>query len=390
MTYVAARVATWPALVGARTAWCVRRLVEAVRRAGVTPAGVDLTLAVVSLVAMLIERVGATAVIGAKMPLAVSLSVVIAAGLALRRRAPVCGYVLGSLALAAESLLVASSPISPYPNLIGIYSLGLYAARGRAWWGPPVAVAGVIAYFGPDTSSLVAPAGALFSWLLSWALGYSTARRREEQQRSRLLLGAEAVVEERMRIARELHDLVGHTVTLMLVQAGAARRILDHDPGQSRELLSTMESTGREALGELDRMLGMLRQAAPGDEPGLASLRELVQRMGRAGIQVTVDSDVAEARLSRSMSMCAYRIIQEALINALKHGHADAARVTLRHTPTTLGLEISDNGRGVPQGYDRGRGLLGIGERVALFGGSVIHGGAEGRGFQLRAALPLG
>jgi hypothetical protein len=128
MTYVA----TWPALVAAGIARFVRRLVEAARRAGVTPMGVDLALAVVSLVAMLIERVGATAVIGAKMPLAVSLSVVIAAGLALRRRAPLCGYLLGSLALAAESLLVASSPISPYPNLIGIYSLGLYAARGRA------------------------------------------------------------------------------------------------------------------------------------------------------------------------------------------------------------------------------------------------------------------
>lgn len=383
-------VAIWPALLAARAARVVRRLVGAGRRAGVTPVGLDLALAAASLVAMLVERLGATAVTGAKLPLAVSLSVVIAAGLALRRRAPVAGYMAGSLALAAESLLVVPSPISPYPNLIGIYSLGLYAARGRAWWGPPVAIAGVLAYFGPHPSSL----GALFSWLVSWALGYSTARRREEQQRSRLLLRAEAVAEERTRIARELHDLVGHTVTLMLVQAGAARRVLDSDPGQSRELLSTMESTGREALGELDRMLGMLRQAEPGDdpgdEPGLASLRGLVERMGRAGIEVTVDSDVAEARLSRSMSVCAYRIIQEALINALKHGHAGAARVTLRQTDTALGLEVSDDGRGVPHGYDPGRGLLGIGERAALFGGTVTHGGGDGGGFRLRAALPLG
>jgi signal transduction histidine kinase len=389
MTYAVERVATWWALVTARGAWLARYLATVPRRAGVAPVAVDLALAAVSLVAMLIERVGAAPAIGAKMPLAVVLSVAVAAGLALRRRAPLAGYLLGSLGLSLEALFVLRSPISPYPNLLGIYSLGLYATRRRAWCAPPLAVAGVLAYFRFEPSSLPATAGVLFSWLLTWALGYSTARRREAQQAAQLLLRAEAVAEERTRIARDLHDLVGHTLTLMLVQAGAARRVLDTDSARSRTLLSTLENTGRDALGELDRMLGILRQAPAADEADLASLPGLVGRMAEAGVRVTVDSDITEGQLPRSLSTCAYRIVQEALTNAIRHGQAETARVTLRQTPTVLRLEVADDGRGVPQGYQPGRGLLGIGERVALFGGSVTHGGGDGGGFRLRAALPL-
>jgi signal transduction histidine kinase len=286
-------------------------------------------------------------------------------------------------------LFVLPSPISPYANLIGIYSLAVYATPVRAWIGPPLALVGVVAYFGATELSLQTRFGTVATWMLTWALGYTTARRREAQLTAQQSLRAEAIAEERTRIARELHDLVGHTVTLMVVQAGAARRVLDQDPGQSRELMSSVESTGREALSELDRMLGMLRQDASGDEPDLANLPGLVERMAHAGIKVTVDNDLSTAALPRSMSMCAYRIIQEALTNALRHGHAGAAHVIVRHTPSVLDLEVNDDGRGVAQGYRPGRGLLGIGERVALFGGTVTHGGGDGGGFRLRASLPV-
>ncbi len=384
----------------------------------------DGALGAVFLAGMLIERTGA-GLARDRVPLAAVLSVLVAAGLALRRRAPVTGYLLGSAALSVEALFVEPSPVSPYANLIGLYSLGLHADRRHAWFAPPLVVAGVAAYFaGLGSSSLLAPAGVLFSWLLAWALGYSTARRREAQQASEHLRRHQAIVEERARIARELHDLIGHTVNLMVVQAGAARRVLDRDPAQSRELLSSVESTGRDALGELDRVLGILRQdgrtgadaagtpdaaidtgpaaglpvaagipeaAALPDAAGLPHLPDLVRRMGHAGIRVTieVDGELDGDPASRSMSLTAYRIIQEALTNALKHGQAGSANVSVRHAGGALEVEVRDDGRGAPDGYVPGRGLVGIRERVALFGGSLEHGGGDRGGFRVRAVLPL-
>jgi signal transduction histidine kinase len=257
-------------------------------------AAVDVGLGVVFLAAMLIERIWTASAIGARMPVAVALSVVIAGALMLRRRAPVLGYLLGSVAISTEAFIGAPSVVSPYGNFIGIYSLGVYATGRRVWWGPPLVLVGIPAYFiGLGVESVSAPAGVLFSWLLAWALGYSTGRRREEQRASQRLLRRQAIAEERARIARELHDLVGHTVNVMLVQVGAARRLLDRDVAQSGTLLSAVESTGRDALGELDRMLGILRQGEPAsaDEPGLPSLPDLVRRMRDVGIDVALDVD---------------------------------------------------------------------------------------------------
>src|SRR5262249_35870370 len=149
-----------------------------------------------------------------------------------------------------EALFVAPSTVSPYANLIGIYSLGLYGAGARVWWGPAIVPFGVFAYFSShEASALGSPVGVLFSWLLAWALGYSTARRRAEQRVAQRLLREQVLTEERTRMARELHDLVGHSVNVMLMQVGAARRVLEREPARSRELLSTVEDVGREALG---------------------------------------------------------------------------------------------------------------------------------------------
>ncbi|MBC3840821.1 hypothetical protein GXW82_12640 [Streptacidiphilus sp. 4-A2] len=400
--------------IPARTSTMAGRLrsLGATARRGVRPgaAAVDRALAAVFLTAMLVERVGAAPRIGARMPEAVALSVVVAGALALRRTAPLTAYLAGSAAMSAEALFVLPSPLSPYANLIGLYSLGLYATRGRARLGPVIVFLGMAAYFtGSARTYPVIPAGALFIWLLAWALGYGTARRQEEREAARRQLRQRVVEAERARIARELHDLVGHTVNVMLVQAGAARRLIDRDPRQTRELLSGMEHTGREALDELDRVLGLLRRGGPvapcaavadgpapvgtpGPEPdtaadgpslqpGLGELARLVGRMEQAGIQVTARIDPGARRLPRSIDMSAYRIVQEALTNTVKHGRANCAEVTVRRDGDMLDIEVRDDGLGPSGGYVPGRGLLGIArERVSMFGAAWSTGAVNGAG----------
>ncbi|WP_035798996.1 sensor histidine kinase [Kitasatospora mediocidica] len=431
------------------------RAMQSVRRGAMTttgpiPTAVDRTVAAAFLAVMVVERTDAASRIGARMPLAILLSVAIAGPIAVRRSAPLAAYVVGSAALSVEALFVLPSPLSPYANLIGLYSLGLHGTRGRARLGPVVVLLGMVAYFSGSAHTYpVIPAGALFVWLLSWSLGYGAARRQEERETARRLLRHQAVAEERARIARELHDLVGHTLNVMLVQAGAARRLLGRDPEQSRELLTGMEHTGREALDELDRVLGLLRHGspthpsetvtsplrpaaagaaapattgtapapsptqsptpapppapaptqahappnAPLDEPnmqpGLSELSRLTARMEQAGIRVTARIDPAVRQVPRSIDMSAYRIVQEALTNTLKHGQAESAEVIVRRDGRVIDIEVRDDGSGAVGGYTPGRGLLGIAERASMFGGSVEHEGGERGGFRLHAVLPI-
>jgi signal transduction histidine kinase len=366
------------------------------------------------LAAMLLALAGQGTLSGARLPSAVVLSSVIAGGLALRRRAPLAAYLAGTSALVAQSLWVSPSPVAPYANLIGLYSLGLYATRGRAWCGLLVVPAAVFGYFsGARSPAPPRPAaGVLLVWLLALAVGYGAARRREDHQAARQAMQRQAAAEERARLARELHDIVGHTVNVMVVQAGAGRLVLDRDPAKTREILTSLEHTGRQALTELDRMLGLLRRdgppaagparaaagqpgpGVPADEadltvPGIAELPRLARRMTGAGIRVTVRLGPPMPQVTRSVDLSAYRIVQEALTNTLKHGHARSASVTVRlNERAALDIEVSDDGRGPPPGYLPGRGLLGITERVAAFGGTFEHGGGERGGFRLRAVLP--
>ncbi|MFC8447857.1 sensor histidine kinase [Kitasatospora sp. NPDC057223] len=362
---------------------------------------VDGALAGVFLVAMAGERLRAAAEIGSRMPAALLLTVVIAGMLAVRRRAPVAAYLAGSAALAAEAQWLVADPVSPYANLIGLYSLGLYATRTRARFGPLAVLLGMAGYFADRSGGLPEiPGGVLFLWLLAWALGYATARRQEDRARARRRLRHQVAAEERAWIARELHDLVGHTVNVMLVQAGAARRTLERDRERATELLSGLEQTGREALDELDRVLGLLRRdaapafaaghdPAPSLQPGLADLPRLAARLAQAGTRVTLRLAPSTGRLPATVDRSAYRIVQEALTNSVKHGRAAGAEVVVGRRGATLEIVVRDNGCGPAPGYAPGRGLLGIAERVAVLGGTVRHGGGDGGGFQLRALLPL-
>ena len=222
----------------------------------------DAGLAAGFLALLLIERVNEAGQIGDRMPAAIALAVVAAGVLAARRWRPLTAYLISSAAILAEARFVFVSAVTPNANLIAVYSLGLYATRRRAWWGPGSVVLGNVVYFSSIHSfSVSSTTGPLVLWLLAWAYGYGLARRQEEREAGRLALRDRVVADERAHIARELHDLVGHSLNVMLVQAGAARRVLDRDPQQTRALLTSLESTGREAFEELDRVLGLLRHS---------------------------------------------------------------------------------------------------------------------------------
>ncbi|MFI5527796.1 sensor histidine kinase [Kitasatospora sp. NPDC051853] len=363
----------------------------------------DLLLAAAFLAAMLTERLSAAPELGDRLPLAVLLSTVQAAAVAARRSTPLSAYLAATAALSAESLWVLSSPVAPYANIVGLHALGLHGTRARAWAGPFIALAGMAGYFTGSEGARAypaIPAGVLFLWLLGWAIGYGTARRLEEREAARARLHRDAVSGERARMARELHDLVGHTVNVMLVQAGAARRLLEREPERTRTVLTELEQTGRDALDELDRVLAALRHEPereperepddPSGRPGLADLGRLTGRMDRAGLTVGLRLEPgAAARLPRSIDVSAYRIVQEALTNTVKHGRAASADVSVRRLGDRLEIEVSDDGRGPAEGYVPGRGLIGISERVSMLGGSVEHGGGDRGGFRLHAVLPV-
>jgi signal transduction histidine kinase len=230
-------------------------------------------------------------------------------------------------------------------------------------------------------------------WLAAWAVGYSAARRREDDDRARQAVRDQLVAEERTRIAREVHDLVGHALNVLVVQAGAARVSLDAAPATSRDLLLLMERTGRDALAELDDVLATLREPAAGPDvrpvaAGVAQLPELVSRLADSGLRVELDVD-DDVRLPRSLDLAVYRVVQEGLTNALKHAAPCTARVGVSTAGDRLVVLVEDDGPGCRGGCVPGRGLTGIAERVARCGGVVEHGPGERGGFRVRAALPL-
>jgi signal transduction histidine kinase len=201
-----------------------------------------------------------------------------------------------------------------------------------------------------------------------------------------------AVTQERARIARELHDVVAHSVSVMVVQAGAAEQVLPDELAPAREAMLAVQQTGREALVELRRLLGVLREGAVpsrGPQPGLAALDTLVEQVRDAGLDVALHVERNGETLAPGLDLAAYRIVQEALTNSLKHADANRADVTVRVTSSALELEIVDDGRGAGEPAERGHGLIGMRERALLYGGELEAGPGTGRGFTVRARLPL-
>jgi len=240
----------------------------------------------------------------------------------------------------------------------------------------------------------------------AWILGDNLRNRRayldeleqnaERMARNRDLETQRALSEERTRIARELHDVVAHSMSVIVVQAGAARRMLDTKPEQAVEAIAAIESTGRESLNEMRRILDVLRsetdeaQLAPA--PSLHDLDRLIAQYREAGLAVEMLIEGCRRRLPASIELSAYRIVQESLTNTLKHAGPAQARVCLTFEPQSLCVEVSDNGRGSatePAALGAGQGLLGMTERVDAFGGSLITGPLTGGGYGVTARFPL-
>jgi signal transduction histidine kinase len=216
-----------------------------------------------------------------------------------------------------------------------------------------------------------------------------TARlEHEQEERARA-----AVAEERTQIARELHDVVAHGVSVMVIQAQAGPHLLD-DPDQARGAFQSIEASGREALVELRKLLGILRtgdeQLAIGPQPGLGSLGSLLEQVRDAGLPVDLAIEGDEVPLPAGIDLSAYRIVQEALTNTLKHAGSTAAKVSVRYGTAVLELEIIDEGTAASTSSNgSGHGLIGMRERVALYGGHLETGRRKDGGYVVHAQLPL-
>jgi signal transduction histidine kinase len=218
-------------------------------------------------------------------------------------------------------------------------------------------------------------------------------RRVHFAERERDLAAREAVVAERARIARELHDAIAHDVSLIVVQAGAERLALDGAAGSTTEVLQTIERTGRGALTEMRRLVGMLRSsedASLAPQPSLADLPRLVLQVREAGLPVELEVEGERRELPLGIELSAYRIVQEALTNALKHAGDARATVRVSYSPDQLELVVIDDGVGGPARVaGGGHGLAGMRERVALYGGRLDAGRRAERGFAVRVVLPI-
>jgi signal transduction histidine kinase len=211
---------------------------------------------------------------------------------------------------------------------------------------------------------------------------------REREERARL-----AVTDERARIARELHDVVGHSVSVMTVQASAARRLLRPQQEKEREALLVVEKTGREAMAEMRRMVGVLRrpEEAPAlaPQPSLEQIETLVEHTREAGLPVDLRIEGKPVQLPPGVDLTAYRLVQEALTNTMKHARASSAEVVVRYGDGDVELTISDDGVGGADGDSGGHGLVGMRERVSVYGGELEAGPRADGGFRLRARLPI-
>ena len=329
---------------------------------------------------------------------ALGLTAIEAGALWWRRRRPVTVLlIVASVTVVAFALSPARDPSSP-ALAFAVYAVSAYGARRVRLWvaGTAIAlIAGAVALLllsDFQTARILLPAGA--TSLVAWVIGdYVRSRRqffidvvaRHRQERE------QAAEDERLRIARELHDVVAHNVSLMAIQAGAAR--VSGSAGS--DALRSIETTARDTLAELNRLLGVLRKDANGaartPQPSLAQVETLLQPARDAGLEVTVRVSGEARPLPAALDLSAYRIVQEAITNVLKHAHATRVEVGINYEPDALILTVSDNGHGAnePVGAYSGHGLIGMRERVELFGGQLGAGSSSLGGFTVRARLPV-
>ncbi|MFE6848545.1 sensor histidine kinase [Streptomyces sp. NPDC057686] len=231
--------------------------------------------------------------------------------------------------------------------------------------------------------------------VLAWLMGDSVRRGRESAAQAQALATEQALTDERLRIARELHDMVAHSIGVIAIQAGVGSRVIETQPAQAHEALRAIEATSRESLAALRRTLVALRRSDPvsvAPAPGLDGIERLAATTaGDTGVAVDVVWAGERRPLPADIELAAFRIVQEALTNVVRHAHADGCRVDIAYGLRELALEITDDGRGVPEAGPPGAGfgITGMRERTALLGGRFEAGPRAGGGFRVAAALPL-
>jgi signal transduction histidine kinase len=325
-----------------------------------------------------------------------------------RRRFPfgapiAVGVAVGLTAFIDERLV----PIDFIPFLAGcaaVFLVGLLRERRQAIAGIVVAIGveAMVAYRDPlkNLSAFIATCIVFgLIWTVAFALGRKfeeadeAKKRAAQAEREREERARTAVTEERARIARELHDVVGHSVSVMTVQASAVRRLLRPEQKREREALLIVERTGREALAEMRRMVGVLRRPEEGPalapQPSLEHVERLIEQAREAGLSVELRVEGEPQPLPAGVDLTAYRLVQEGLTNALKHARAERAQVVVCYGDGDLEVTVSDDGRGAGSADGGGHGLVGMRERVAVFGGELEAGPRAEGGYRLRAKLPV-
>jgi signal transduction histidine kinase len=289
--------------------------------------------------------------------------------------------------------------------VIALYTVAAHCERGVAL--AAAAATGLALLIPAAAGKGVSSAGfavAMYAiFTVAWAVGDNLRTRRaylaevearaERLEREREERARRAVAAERARIARELHDVISHNVSVMVVQAAAGKDVFDSQPERARTALGSIESIGREALVELRRLLGVVspdEAEEPGfsPQPGLGRLPELLEQVGAGGLRVELNVEGRPRDLPAGVELSAFRIVQEALTNTLKHARASRAEVGLRYSDGGLEVEVIDDGV-AGSGGGRGRGIVGMGERAALVGGELSAGPRPAGGFRVRAWMPL-
>jgi len=339
------------------------------------------------------------------------LLVLVTLPLAVRRRTPAATLLTAAGALVVGAFLVSHSngvPVGVFlAMLLAFYSVGAHCDDRRSPLVGAVAVAAIaaadLARPGTFSASGTRPS-AWLAFAIAWLVGRDLRRRRqrvaeledraERLEREREEQAQLAVAEERGRIARELHDVIAHGVSVIVVQAQAGPHLVD-DPQRVIGVFRAIESSGRDALVELRRLLGILRsedeQLAIGPQPGLGSLQSLVEQMRASGLPVQLRIEGEPVHLPAGIDLSAYRIVQEALTNVVKHAGDASAEVVIRYGARALELDVVDDGRGrTPSRNGSGHGLIGMRERVALYDGTLETGTRDGGGYAVRARLPFG
>jgi signal transduction histidine kinase len=320
--------------------------------------------------------------------------------LAARRRAPIAVVAAVAVAAVAYAGLVGAADLF-LPVVVASYTAAAYEPRERVvrFAGPIAVVAGLAMQVAgaQDPTWLELASSLTFVVGIPLALGRGSFNRRRRLRADRAQAAHEAVTKERARIARELHDVVAHAMSVMVVQAGAARTVLGSDPEQAQLALRRVEETGRSGLAEMRRLIGLLQADESADDtfapqPGLGQLDQLLDTVRSAGLPVEAITEGTPVQLPPGVGLTAYRVAQEGLTNVLKHAGPAHARVVVRYVDDALDLEVADDGRGPSHDPDAalGHGLIGMRERVALFDGSLEAGERVGGGFELRVRIPLG